>query len=152
MRELDTFGDIDIKGKLHVANREFMVKWIESHAGKFITIKMKVRTSKQTHKMMGYYRSVCLPMITEGWNELGNRFTHNQVHQMLNNMFNYEEVETPNGGFVQIPKSTADLDTYEFSQQFLAAIREFAAIELYVNIPDPDKDWKSKLKNDDNDI
>lgn len=106
-----------------------------------ITKQKRGRTLNQNEWLWG-----CVyPILLDGLLDVGWEFTSvEQVHEFFKRLMaqdrvvNYETRE-----IVEIPKSTATMDTQQFST-YIDKLREYAEEFLNVTIPDPDKGWRSK--------
>lgn len=109
-----------------------------------VTRQRRGRTLNQNEWLWG-----CVyPVLLDGLLAAGWEFTSiEQVHEFfkkqmaLDKVVNYET-----GEIVEIPKSTATMDTQQFST-YIEALRQYAEEFLNVTIPQPDKHWREKQNN-----
>lgn len=106
-----------------------------------ITKQKRGRTLNQNEWLWG-----CVyPILLDGLLDAGWEFTSvEQVHEFLKKLMAHDRVVNyDTGEIVEIPKSTATMDTQQFST-YIDKLREYAEEFLNVTIPDPDKGWRSK--------
>lgn len=106
-----------------------------------ITKQKRGRTLNQNEWLWG-----CVyPILLDGLLDAGWEFTSvEQVHEFFKRLMAQDRVVNyETGEIVEIPKSTATMDTQQFST-YIDKLREYAEEFLNVTIPDPDKCWKSK--------
>ena len=110
-----------------------------------ITKQRKGRTLNQNEWLWG-----CVyPILLAGLLEAGWEFTSvEQVHEFFKKLLAQDRVVNySTGEIVEIPKSTATMDTQQFST-YVDKLREYAEEFLNVTIPTPDKDWqRSRYEN-----
>lgn len=108
-----------------------------------ITKHRRGRTLNQNEYLWG-----CVyPILLDGLLDAGWEFTScEQVHEFFKKMITQDKVVNYHTGeIVEIPKSTATMDTQQFST-YIDKLREYAEEFLNVSIPYPDKDWRIKQK------
>lgn len=127
------FFYVDETGKLH--NAKGVRKAFELKKGNY---QLKIESkSKRSLKQNAYYWACCLPIVQEGFKELGHELTLEEVHDFLKARFNFKEVVNfQTGEVIQIPKSTTELSKDEFGE-YISRIQQFAAEFLHRVIPDP---------------
>ena len=106
-----------------------------------ITKQKRGRTLNQNEWLGG-----CVyPILLDGLLDAGWEFTSvEQVHEFFKRLMAQDRVVNyETGEIVEIPKSTATMDTQQFST-YIDKLREYAEEFLNVTIPDPDKGWRSK--------
>lgn len=106
-----------------------------------ITKQKRGRTLNQNEWLWG-----CVyPILLDGLLDAGWEFTSvEQVHEFFKKLMAQDRVVNyDTGEIVEIPKSTATMDTQQFST-YIDKLREYAEEFLNVTIPDPDKGWRSK--------
>ena len=117
-----------VAGKIEYLNRPLLKEYMASlKDGKYVmTVEREYRSrSSQQNR---YYHGVVLKTIAA---ELG--YTSDEVHQIFKEEFlSYKK---DNRQFV---KSTTKLKTVEF-EDYLEKVRRFAAMELGIVVPDPNK-------------
>lgn len=101
--------------------------------------KKKHRSSEQNR----YYWGVVVPMITDGFNDLGNPVTSSNpddidaIHEFLKRRFLQPlNLHDANGEVHSAKYTTTNLSTSEM-MDYIAQIQQFAAEYLNVTIPDP---------------
>lgn len=97
------------------------------------------RTLNQNEWLWGAVYPVLLDgLLAQGW-----EFTSvEQVHEFFKKMMAHDQVVNYHTGeIVEIPRSTATMDTLQFSA-YIDQLREWAEEFLGVTIPEPDKNWR----------
>lgn len=105
-----------------------------------ITKQHKGRTLNQNDWLWG-----CVyPILLDGLLDAGWEFTSiEQVHEFFKKQMAQDKVVNfTTGEIVEIPKSTATMDTQQFSM-YVDALRAYAEDFLNVTIPKPDKNWRA---------
>ena len=105
-----------------------------------ITKQRKGRTLNQNDWLWG-----CVyPILLDGLLDAGWEFTSiEQVHEFFKKQMAQDKVVNYNTGeIVKIPKSTATMDTQQFSM-YIDALRAYAEDFLNVTIPEPDQNWRT---------
>lgn len=105
-----------------------------------ITKQRKGRTLNQNDWLWG-----CVyPILLDGLLDAGWEFTSiEQVHEFFKKQMAQDKVVNfTTGEIVAIPKSTATMDTQQFSM-YVDALRAYADDFLNVTIPEPDKNWRT---------
>lgn len=103
-----------------------------------ITKMRRRRTNDQNGWLFGcIYPLLLKALVDEGW-ELTN--VH-QVHEFFKNLIGKQQfVNKHTGEVVELPQSTAEMDTVQFAT-YCEKLRDYANEFLNVEIPDPDKLW-----------
>lgn len=105
-----------------------------------ITKQRKGRTLKQNDWLWG-----CVyPILLDGLLDAGWEFTSvEQVHEFFKKQIAQDKVVNyTTGEIVEIPMSTAIMDTQQFAM-YIDALRAYAEDFLNVTIPEPDKNWRT---------
>lgn len=105
-----------------------------------VTKQRKGRTLNQNDWLWG-----CVyPVLLDGLLDAGWEFTSvEQVHEFFKKQMAQDKVvNRMTGEIVQIPKSTATMDTQQFSM-YIDALRAYAEDFLNVTFPEPDKNWRT---------
>lgn len=105
-----------------------------------ITKQRKGRTINQNDWLWG-----CVyPILLDGLLDAGWEFTSvEQVHEFFKKQMTQDKVVNyTTGEIVEIPMSTAIMDTHQFSM-YIDALRAYAEDFLNVTIPEPDKNWRT---------
>lgn len=117
------------------ANGCYMVQVTKQHRG---------RTLAQNDWLWG-----CVyPVLLDGLLDAGWEFTSlEQVHEFFKKQMAREKVVNyETGEIVEIPHSTATMDTQQF-QVYIEALRDYAREFLNVEIPQPDRNWRTNNKH-----
>ena len=108
-----------------------------------ITKQKRGRTLNQNEWLWG-----CVyPILLDGLLDAGWEFTSvEQVHEFFKRLMAQDRVVNyETGEIVEIPKSTATMDTQQFSM-YIDKLRDYAEEFLNTTIPSPDKNWHSKYR------
>ena len=130
-------------GALYLANRKrFMADVAGLKDGTYeISLRLKNRRSTPQND---YYWGVVIWEIRHRLEELGNRFTSDQVHDLLKAKFLATPVCNEQGEVVEVPGSTAGLNKSEFGE-YLDKVIQWAAEFLSIEIPAPETNLKLSL-------
>ncbi len=87
------------------------------------------------------------PILLSGLLEAGWELTSTeQVHEFFKRKIAQDKVVNYyTGEVIELPRSTAKMDTQQFSA-YVDALRAYASEYLGVTIPEPDKDWRTKTR------
>lgn len=105
-----------------------------------ITKQRRGRTLNQNDWLWG-----CVyPILLDGLLDAGWEFTSvEQVHEFFKKQMAQDNVVNySTGEIVEIPRSTATMDTQQFSM-YIDALRDYAEEFLNVTIPEPNKNWRA---------
>lgn len=105
-----------------------------------ITKQRKGRTLNQNDWLWG-----CVyPILLDGLLDAGWEFTSvEQVHEFFKKQMAQDKVvNCTTGEIVEIPISTAIMDTQQFAM-YIDALRAYAEDFLNVTIPEPNKNWRT---------
>lgn len=85
------------------------------------------------------------PILLDGLLDAGWEFTSvEQVHEFFKKQMAQDKVVNySTGEIVEIPRSTATMDTQQFSM-YVDALRAYAEEFLNVTIPEPNKNWRTE--------
>ena len=105
-----------------------------------ITKQRKGRTLNQNDWLWGCVN----PILLDGLLDAGWEFTSvEQVHEFFKKQMAQDKVVNyTTGEIVEIPMSTAIMDTQQFAI-YIDALRAYAEDFLNVTIPEPDKNWRT---------
>jgi hypothetical protein len=134
---VETFGKIE-GGKLSLHNRKRFELEIEQckDCEIILTIKKRGRRSNQQNR---YLFGVVYLECRQAFFDLGYRKTVDQVHGFFKRLFLPENIVDKNGTIIgEWEGSTTELNKDEFSE-YIERIREWAAENLGIDIPDADK-------------
>lgn len=94
------------------------------------------RLNRRSLPQNAYYWAVAVPLIQQGIEDLGTELTKEETHEFLKSRFNFVELASKEGEYLQVPKSTTGLTKTEFAE-YIAKIQQFAVEFLGIVIPDP---------------
>lgn len=109
----------------------------QKYADRNIEIVLRVlpRRSAQENK---YYWGCVVPILTECLNSVGNEMEAEQAHEWAKQHFNPKHVIGPGGEVIgTVGSTTTELNSMEFSDEYIEKIRRFCAEEFSVSIPLP---------------
>lgn len=133
---------------MHESNRRKMSKEVgNAFDGCDIELVIRKRKKKRSGPQNAYYWSVVIPMLIDGFVDVGNHGLqsgndeHRQwMHEEMKRLHldNGIEVSDANGEVHKMPPSTKTLGTGEFSD-YIKEIQKWAAECLSISIPDPNE-------------
>jgi hypothetical protein len=102
--------------------------------------------SKRSILQNSYYWAVVLGAFLEGYRDTnGEEISKEEAHETLKMELNYKTISNEETGeVVRIPKSTADINTKEFSE-YVEKCRRFISEWFGVETPDPDPAYRVKI-------
>lgn len=111
---------------------------------------MKRVRKKRTINQNDWLWGAVYPLLLDAMLDAGWEMTSvEQVHEFFKSSMPQDDVlNRETGEIVSIPKSTAAMDTVQFST-YIEKLRDYAMEYLNVEIPEPDKDWKKHLNDND---
>lgn len=107
-------------------------------------IEVKKVRKPRSNDQNGWLWGCIYPMLLEALNDAGWEFvTTEQVHEFFKAQMTADKVINKHTGeIIQFPGSTATMDTVTFST-YCEKLREYGREFLGVEIPDPDRYWRS---------
>ncbi|RBA36112.1 hypothetical protein [Elizabethkingia anophelis] len=136
--------DTRIEGGQFRQNKDFILDAITQFEGKDIQIIFKRKYKKRTNNENAFYWGVWIPIlqraVRDTWGEVRDP---GEVHEIIKIACNYEE--KPNittGEFIRVPKSSTQLNTYEWEFEFKQKVRQFALDFFNIVLPEPDEQLK----------
>ena len=124
-------GQIE-QGKLTIYDEEGYLKYLSNLQGE-VNVIVEKKKRQRSLPQNNWYWGVAVKMIAD---ETG--YTPQEIHSLLKSLF-LKDLLIINGEPVEIVKSTTQLDTKGFSQDYWQRIQVWAAEELNLNIPNPDE-------------
>ena len=108
-------------------------------------VEIKRIRRKRTLEQNGWLFGCIYPMLLKALNDAGWEFTSvEQVHEYFKAMlWKQRMVNKHTGEIVEIPSSTTEMDTVQFST-YCDKLRDYGREYLDIEIPDPDKLWFEK--------
>lgn len=128
-------------------NKDLIRNAIKQFEGKEIKIVFKRKYKKRSNNENAFYWGVWIPIlqraILDTWGEIRDA---NDVHEIIKLNCNYEEkINEDTGSFIRVPKSSTELNTYEWEFEFKQKIRQFALEFFNVTLPEPNEQLKIEL-------
>jgi len=124
---------------------ELYMRLLSACEGKSLRVRISRVGPKKTRNQLGAYFGLAVEMIRQamidkGWDICGIAPNKEMIHEIL----------LKSCGGVGDHGETIRLSdpemTIEKMMQFFENVRTWAATQLYISIPDPDPNWKSKRK------
>lgn len=129
------YGEVQ-NGKLRVYNREKMNEWIKPLKG-MVSIRVQKPKKQRSSQENRYYWGVPIKLLSEH-----TGFFPEEMHMAMRQKFLKEErvvtLEDETEVTIEVARSTTSLSTSEM-EDYLARIRQFAATELNLQIPEPNE-------------
>lgn len=115
-------------------------KWMTSQTDGVYNIEIKKSRKIRSLDQNGWLWGCIYPLMLKGLNDAGWEFTSTeQVHEYFKQMLASEEIINKHSGeIIEIPGSTAIMDTVEFGT-YCEALRSYALEYLNIEIPDPNR-------------
>lgn len=128
-------------------NKDLIRNAIKQFEGKEIKIVFKRKYKKRSNNENAFYWGVWIPIlqraILDTWGEIRDA---NDVHEIIKLNCNYEEkINEDTGSFIRVPRSSTELNTYEWEFEFKQKIRQFALEFFNVTLPEPNEQLKIEL-------
>lgn len=132
-------------GSLTIWNRQGLIDWIKSLAGKDVVLDVSVHKRKGSRKTHAYYRGYVLPEIHQFYKRHGNEISIEEVHEMMKFRFMLREKIDPDTGELlgQYIPSSADFLQEEWNE-YLEQIKRWAA-EMGLYLLDPNEQAKMEI-------
>lgn len=135
-----------LEGQFRI-NKDLIRNAIKQFEGKDIKIVFKRKYKKRSNNENAFYWGVWIPIlqraILDTWGEIRDA---NDVHEIIKLNCNYEEkINEDTGSFIRVPKSSTELNTYEWEFEFKQKIRQFALEFFNVTLPEPNEQLKIEL-------
>lgn len=124
------FGTVQF-GKLEYEQPDLVYNYLLSLNGK-VEIVIRKYHLKRTLKQSYYYWGIVIRIIAD---ETGH--SSDEIHELMKQMF-LKDVIIIKGDKYETVRSTTDLDTMQFSQDYIKRIKQWAWSELNLIIPEPD--------------
>lgn len=134
MTKTEQFGYVDKSGKLHIINKQRLEEDLRHFKPCDIVMTIKKR-GKRSILQNAYYWGVVVKEIQLRFRELGTDVETDDVHEFLKQKFHFEQVITPQGEPINVPKSTTEMNKTEFGE-YVDRIKDWAAYTLEIYIPE----------------
>ena len=130
--------------KFHPPNDELYMRWLNVSEGKSVTVRLSRRGPMKTNKQLGAYFGLAIArireaMIDKGWTICGVAPNIQMIHEILSMSCGGVG---PMGETLRVSQMTIDQ-----MMQFFENVRDWAATQLNVYIPDPDPNWRNHEHN-----
>lgn len=126
-------------GKIPKARTEEIREFLESQEGNTIEIVLKKKRSIRTLSQNAYYWAGVIPIIRQGFKDLGYILTAEETHEVLKEKFIQPDMIMKGDEFLgNFRRTTTDKTKTEFAE-YIAQIQQFAAEILGVYVPEPNE-------------
>jgi hypothetical protein len=122
-------------------NDELYMRWLSDCEDKSVTVRLSRSGPMKTNRQLGAYFGLAVTMIREamidkGWSICGVAPNKKMIHEILSKCC---------GGIGPVGemKRLSDM-TIDEAVKFFENVRDWAAAQLHIYIPDPDPNWKDK--------
>lgn len=118
--------------------------WFTQKCDGLYRIEIKKIRKPRSNDQNGWLWGCIYPLLLEALIEAGWEFTNvEQVHEFFKAQMAHDQVINKHTGeIVEFPQSTATMDTLTFSS-YCEKLRDYGKEFLNVDIPDPDRYWKT---------
>jgi len=124
---------------LKIYNRGQFDSDINMFMDKEITLTIERKKKKRSIDQNSYYWGVVVKIVRDGLIDAGYRVGVEQTHELLKDKFaDVELVNETTGEVIHTKQSTSVMTTTEF-MGFIAAIQQWGAEYLNIQIPDPNE-------------
>lgn len=125
-----------------------LYEWMRNALDGIYRIEVKKVRKPRSLDQNGWLFGCIYPILLDALLEAGWEFVSvEQVHEFFKAQMTADKVVNKHTGeIIEFPCSTATMDTVTFST-YCEKLREYAKEFLNVDIPDPDKYWRSHGKN-----
>lgn len=134
--------------QMHESTRRKMAKEVgHSFEGHDIEITVKKKKRRRSNPQNAYYWSVVIPMLIDGFVDLGNQGLQSgsaehqaMMHEEMKRLHldNGLEIRDADGTMMKLPSSTKTCSTLEF-MEYIQDVQKWAAECLSIDIPDPNE-------------
>lgn len=131
-----------------IFNLKPLYEWFKSVYDGIYRVDVKKVMKPRSNDQNGWLWGCIYPMLLDALVNTGWEFVSvEQVHEFFKSQMTCDKVVNKHTGeIVQFPGSTATMDTVTFSS-YTDKLREYGREFLNIEIPDPDRYWKSNEKN-----
>lgn len=122
--------------------------WLKQVGDGIYRLEVKKVRKPRSNDQNGWLWGCIYPMLLEALLDSGWEFTSvEQVHEFFKARITLDRVvNRETGEIIEFPTSTATMNTVQFAT-YCEKLREYGKEYLNVDIPDPDKYWRSNEKN-----
>lgn len=125
-----------------------LYNWFCSVCDGIYRVEVKKVRKPRSNDQNGWLWGCIYPMLLDALLDAGWEFVSvEQVHEFFKSQMTADKVVNKHTGeIIEFPGSTATMDTVIFST-YCEKLREYAREYLSIEIPDPDRYWKTNEKN-----
>ena len=130
-----------LNGKIPQYSRNEIKNFLEKNEGKEISIEIKKISYQRSNPQNKFYWGVWIPIIQQALSELsGELVSIEETHNIIKINCNYKEIVNENTGEIaRRTKSTSELSTAEWEQEFKPRIQKWALDFLNITLPEPNE-------------
>jgi hypothetical protein len=135
-------GNVSESGVLTIVNRKGFDEYIKEFQGKQVSIVVEKYIHKRSLSQNAYYHACIVPIVRQGFKDLGHLLSKEETHLFLKNRFLKVELLSEEGEVLgERIRSTTELTKGEFVD-YINQIQQFGAEILNVYIPDANEQVK----------
>jgi hypothetical protein len=135
-------GNVSEAGVLTIVNRKGFDEYVKEFCGKQVSIVIEKHIHKRSLSQNAYYHGCIIPIVRQGFKDLGHLLSNDETHLFLKNRFLKVELISEDGEVLgERIKSTTELTKGEFIE-YINQIQQFGAEILNVYIPDANEQVK----------
>jgi len=130
-------------GKLTVRHRKDFEAAMDTFVDGEVSVTITKQRATRSQEQNAYYFGVVLRLLSE---HTGH--TVDELHEYCKQRFNAKTVLVQDAAGVVVDEQRIGLSTTKLNRvtfgEYLEAIRQWAAEDLHVDIPDPDPNWRQR--------
>jgi hypothetical protein len=135
-------GNVSESGVLTIVNRKLFDEFVREFSGKQVSIEVTKKINQRSSPQNRYYFGCVLPIVRDGFKDLGHKLSIEDTHLFLKNRFLEVDMVSEDGELIgKEIRSTKDLTKAEFGD-YISEIQMFASEILNVYIPDANEQVK----------
>lgn len=124
-------------GLLKLRNSKEATKFCQSLNCAEFTVTFEKKKAIRSLEQNAYYWSAVVPLMRQGFEDLGNTFTLESAHEFIKSEFNFKEIINEKTGEIKrVPQSTTTLSKSEFCE-LIDRLNVFCGEWFGFNIPAP---------------
>lgn len=146
---------VDENAKCHFANKLAAVAAFGQLKGKDILIFIEERQDWKTYLQLGYWFGYAVKVARLGWIDLGEYMDEASTHlRLMDELMRFpivdertkEPICNKKTGEIRMETRTMSTMTMKEMMELIPRMQQFCAENLFVNVEDPDKDWRAKQR------
>lgn len=137
-----------IDGQLKITGRKHFDREISSVKDCYVKVIIQRLRKTRSNQQNRYWHGVVIKMLQDGFEDLGHKLDHDEVHDFVKHKFcRTELVNEETGEILETVKGTSKMTTTEM-MDLIDTIQQWATIYMNINIPDPDPNYYQITKSD----